>query len=168
MSGGKLLHVAPESCLRPYFQRRIGEGYLTADMFANNVDIKMDISENQFPDEYFDAIYCSHVLEHVPDDRRAMREFARVLKTDGWAILLVPIVGETTYEDPSIQTPEGRRQAFGQWDHLRIYGDDYVDRLESAGFRVKRIRPADIMSPEEIVTFGIGDAAGDIFLCHRS
>jgi len=168
LTSGHLLHIAPEHCLRPYFRQRFGEGYITADKFARNVDVAMDISNIQFPDGHFDAIYCSHVLEHVPDDLKAMREFARVLKPDGWAILLVPIDGKTTYEDPSIQTPEGRKRAFGQSDHLRIYGEDYVDRLETSGFKVKRIRPGDIMSPQEIVTFGIGSAAGDIFLCHRA
>ncbi len=165
--GGKFLHVAPEICLRPYFRRLVGQGYLTADMFADNVDVKMDVSEIQFPDGYFDAIYCSHVLEHVQDDRKAMREFARVLKPDGWAILLVPISRDQTYEDPSIQTPEGRRTAFGQADHLRIYGIDYVDRLVESGFNVKKIGRLDLLSPEQIITYGLGSASGDIFLCHK-
>jgi SAM-dependent methyltransferase len=166
--GGKFLHVAPEACLRTFFGQLVGRGYLTADMFADNVDVKMDISDIQFPDQYFDAIYCSHVLEHVPDDRRAMREFARVLKPDGWAILLVPISREKTYEDPSIQTPEARRMAFGQADHVRIYGNDYVDRLAESGFKVKRICLEDFLSPQKIKTYGLGSASGDIFLCQKN
>lgn len=166
--GGMFLHVAPEACLRPYFRQLVGQGYLTADMFADNVDVKMDISEIQFPDQYFDAIYCSHVLEHVPDDRRAMREFARVLKPGGWAILLVPISREKTYEDLSIRTPEARRIAFGQADHVRIYGNDYMDRLVESGFKVKKICLEDFLSPQKIRTYGLGSASGDIFLCQKN
>lgn len=168
IGGGKFLHVAPEACLRPHLHELVGPGYLTADMLKDSVDVKMDISDIQYPDDHFDAIYCSHVLEHVPDDRKAMREFARVLKPSGWAILLVPIDRETTYEDPLIQTPEGRLAAFGQEDHVRVYGNDYMGRLVDSGFRVKRICLADLLSGEQITTFGLGAATGDIFLCHKN
>src|SRR5262249_12426105 len=80
-----------------------------------------------------------HVLEHVPDDRRAMREFYRVLKPGGWAILLVPITVERTFEDPAVVDPAERLRLFGQEDHVRRYGPDYGDRLSEAGFAVSGV-----------------------------
>lgn len=132
----KMLHVAPEPQLSRLLQNSEQVDYLSADLFNPNVMVKMDITDIQYPDETFDVIYCSHVLEHVPDDRKAMREFFRVLKTGGWAILLVPITAETTFEDPSVSSPEERERLFGQHDHVRRYGPDYVDRLREAGFTV--------------------------------
>ena len=129
--------------------------------------VKMDITGIEYPDESFDVIYCSHVLEHVPDDRKAMREFHRVLKRDGWAILLVPINADATYEDASIVEPQDRLREFGQEDHVRIYGPDYVDRLTEAGFWVETMTPAELASPEDVVRMGLTSASGDIFYCTR-
>jgi len=98
--------------------------------------IPMDITNIQFPDGSFDVIYCSHVLEHIPDDSRAMRELSRVLNPDGWAILQVPIHGDKTHEGLSIVDPAERERLFGQPDHVRSYGLDFRDRLVSAGFSV--------------------------------
>ena len=89
-----MLHVAPEPCLESIFMKRLGSNYLTADLFNPRAMVKMDICDIQYPENSFDAIYCSHVLEHVPDDKQAMREFCRVLNTNGWAILNVPITRE--------------------------------------------------------------------------
>jgi ubiquinone/menaquinone biosynthesis C-methylase UbiE len=91
----------------------------------------MDITDIQYPDNTFDVIYCSHVLEHVPDDRKAMREFARVLKPEGWAVFMVSLSEEHTIEDPSITSPAERERLFGQHDHVRRYGPDFKDRLDS-------------------------------------
>jgi predicted SAM-dependent methyltransferase len=96
----------------------------------------MDISDIQYRDNTFDVIYCSHVLEHVPDDRKALREFWRVLKVGGWAILQVPIISDVTFEDPTVTSPEERERLFGQHDHVRRYGPDYRDRLVDVGFSV--------------------------------
>ena len=96
--------------------------------------VRMDISDIQYPDNTFDVIYCSHVLEHVPDDKKALREFWRVLKIDGWAILQVPITSDVTFEDPTVTSPEERERLFGQHDHVRRYGPDYRDRLVDVGF----------------------------------
>ena len=130
--------------------------------------MKMDIMDIQYPDESFDVIYCSHVLEHVPDDRKAMREFRRVLKRGGWAILLVPITAGKTHEDPSITEPAERLRVFGQEDHVRIYGPDYVDRLREAGFAVTETRVPDLVSPEDAQLMGLTQAAGEIHLCRRA
>lgn len=162
-----MLHVAPEVIFEELLRQQLGDGYLTADLNNPRAMVKMDITDIQYPDNTFDVIYCSHVLEHVPDDRKAMREFLRVLKPDGWAMLLVPIICERTFEDPTIVDPEARTRLFGQDDHVRNYGRDYVDRLSEAGFDVSVIFPGDFMTGEEIVRMGITPAAGEIFLCSK-
>ena len=162
-----VLHVAPETCLEPRFRRRLGNNYLTADLFNPCVDVAMDITDIQYPDESFDVIYCSHVLEHVPDDRAAMKEFYRVLDSDGWAILLVPIIAEKTFEDPFVTDPQERRKLFGQEDHVRSYGPDYVDRLRDAGFDVTTVQVADLVDREAAVSMGLTAASGDIFYCTK-
>jgi len=112
---------------------------LSADISAEQVMVNMDITDIQYSADSFDAVICNHVLEHIPNDRVAMKELHRVLRPDGWALLQVPISlnSETTYEDASITTPDGRERAFGQADHVRIYARDYVDRLRGAGFGVE-------------------------------
>lgn len=163
----QMLHIAPEPCLEPQFKHLLGKNYLTADLMNPRAMIKMDITDIRYPDESFDVIYCSHVLEHVPDDRGAMREFHRVLKKDGWAVLLVPITAETTYEDPSITTPEGRLAAFGQADHVRRYGPDYVDRLREAGFRVEKHEVSDLVAAADVERMGLASATGEIYYCRK-
>jgi SAM-dependent methyltransferase len=133
----RILHIAPERPIERLFRSAPRVEYLSADLFDPLAMVKMDICNIQYPDASFDAIYCSHVLEHVPDDRRAMREFHRVLAPNGWAILQVPITAKATFEDPSVTDPADRLRIFGQADHVRRYGPDYVHRLREAGFDVK-------------------------------
>jgi len=141
----RLLHFAPEKTFYDKFSVQPNIEYYPCDLFPEvynfngKVEIKKaDITNIPFEDNYFDVILCSHVLEHIPDDRKAMLEIYRVMKNDGWAILLVPIDynRETTYEDFSITGPEERLLAFGQSDHVRWYGRDYKDRLAENGFKV--------------------------------
>jgi SAM-dependent methyltransferase len=134
----RLLHVAPEPRLAAKLKAIAGLDYLTADIAMPDVMVRMDLTDIQFPDRSFDAIICNHVLEHIEDDARAMSELHRTLKTGGWAILQVPIslTLQTTYEDFSITDATAREQAFGQEDHVRIYGQDYGERLTRAGFTV--------------------------------
>ena len=132
----KMLHVAPEPELSRWFRNAANIEYVSVDLFDPRAMVRMDICDLQYRDDTFDVIYCSHVLEHVPDDTRAMREFWRVLKVGGWAILQVPITSDTTFEDPSVTSPEERERLFGQNDHVRRYGPDYRDRLVDAGFAV--------------------------------
>jgi predicted SAM-dependent methyltransferase len=136
----KLLHVAPEAGLIRIVKRHSNIDYLTADISSNNVMVKMDITEINYPDKEFDVIICSHVLEHIVDDRKALRELYRVLKSGGWGILQVPISLsiDKTYEDFSVTAPSEREQVFGQSDHVRIYAIDYLDRLKEAGFQTNR------------------------------
>ena len=131
----KMLHVAPELQLVRLFQKRDYIDYLSADLYAHAM-VKMDITEIQYPGNTFDVIYCSHVLEHVQDDRKAMDEFYRILKPGGWAILQVPITADATLEDPTVISPKERERLFGQDDHVRRYGPDYKARLMEAGFSV--------------------------------
>lgn len=163
----KMLHVAPEPVFERFFSKQIGEGYITADLYNPKAMVKMDITEISYPDETFDVIYCSHVLEHVVDDQKAMREFFRVLKNDGWAILLVPIGREKTYEDASIVEPKERLKHFGQDDHVRIYGYDYVDRLREAGFDVESICVDDLVGNSEAGRMGLTSASGEIYYCTK-
>jgi predicted SAM-dependent methyltransferase len=134
----KLLHVAPESKVENILRTKANIDYLTADIASKNVMVKMDITDIQFPDSSFDSIICNHVLEHIIDDGKAMSELYRTLKPGGWSILQVPLslTLKNTYEDFSITTRMGREEAFGQGDHVRIYAEDYLDRLAQAGFKV--------------------------------
>jgi ubiquinone/menaquinone biosynthesis C-methylase UbiE len=127
----------------------------------------MDITDIQYEDQSFDVIYCSHVLEHVQNDKKALRELFRVLKNDGWAILLVPITSETTVEDPSIVDPIERLRAFGQEDHVRKYGRDYVDRLREAGFTVEITKVDDLVCADEAVRMGLTPASGEVYHCTK-
>jgi SAM-dependent methyltransferase len=163
----RVLHVAPERWFALRFKNQLGEGYITADLHDPGAMVKMDIMDIQYPDETFDVIYCSHVLEHVSDDRKAMREFFRVLKNDGWAILTVPITASETYEDPSIVDPDEREKAFGQKDHVRRYGPDYVDRLRDAGFEVTITKVDDLVPEEQRAELGLTYFSGEIHYCTK-
>jgi len=163
----KMLHVAPEPCFELRFQDQLGRGYLTADLHNERAMVKMDICNIQYPDNSFDVIYCSHVLEHVPDDRQAMREFHRILRPNGWAILNVPVTSEATYENPTIVEPEERQKVFGQEDHVRRYGPDYVDRLRDSGFEVEVVSVNNLANIEEAKLMGLTEASGEIYYCTK-
>jgi SAM-dependent methyltransferase len=163
----KVLHVAPEPCIEARLRELLGEGYLTADLSNPRAMVKLDVTSIPYPDRSFDAIYCSHVLEHVPDDRRAMRELHRVLKDDGWAILLVPINSDRTIEDPAIVDPKERLRVFGQEDHVRRYGPDYVDRLREAGFAVEVTTIRDLVDDRRAMEMGLSPAGGEIHYCTK-
>lgn len=135
----KLLHVAPEQCFLGIFRKMKNLDYVTADIESPIADIKLDVQEMPFEDASFDMVLCNHVLEHVPDDRKAIREIRRVLKKDGFAIMQVPqrFDWKKTLEDPSITDRAERERLFGQYDHLRMYGMDYPERLQEEGFKVE-------------------------------
>ena len=162
-----MLHVAPEPALEPRLKKQLGSSYLTADLDPTRATLQMDITDIQFPNEFFDVIYCSHVLEHVPQDRKALSEFYRTLKPGGWAILLVPLQGEKTREDPSIVTPEERLKAYGHPEHVRYYGADYADRLREAGFSVDIVKVQDVVSNDEAIRMGLTQASGNIYHCKK-
>jgi SAM-dependent methyltransferase len=157
----RMLHVAPEPALAPKFRAITGLDYLSGDLDPAAAMVQMDITDIRYPDNSFDVIYCSHVLEHVPDDRRAMRELARVLKPGGWAVLVVPFRDALeTFEDPTITDPQSRQRLFGQWDHVRWYGAaDFQRRLEEAGFTVTVDRFAEQFSDELVRRHGLSREA---------
>ena len=135
----KLLHVAPEQCFYTRFRKYSHIEYVTGDLESPIADYHFDLHDIPFEENSFDMILCNHVLEHVTDDRRVMREILRVLRPGGFAILQVPLEPhrETTYEDPSVTDPRQREIQFGQKDHLRVYGRDYAGRLRECGFVVE-------------------------------
>ncbi|MDR1526527.1 MAG: methyltransferase domain-containing protein [Dysgonamonadaceae bacterium] len=146
-----ILHIAPEAHLYPVFRRNIPhEHYICGDKFEEGYTYgrhvqPMDITSIEWASDFFHLIICNHVLEHVPDDRQAMRELYRVLKPGGKAILQVPIslVLSETFEDFSITSPAERERVFGQHNHCRIYGQDYGKRLEEAGFTFRPVTLSD-------------------------
>jgi len=144
------LHFAPEPCLVSRLGALIGPGYVTADIERSRVRVQLDISQLPFRDDSFDMLICSHVLEHVQDDRRAIRELAIVLRPTGRAIVIVPVNRDQTVEDPSVTDPAERLRLFGQVDHVRAYGPDVVSRFVEAGFSVTLVRPPDILSNQGI------------------
>lgn len=153
----KMLHVAPEGQLSKLLSGHPNITYLTADIVPGQAMVQMDITDIQYADNSFDVIYASHVLEHIPDDLKAMQELRRVLKPDGWAVLQVPIIGESTIEDPNITSPDDREAIFGQHDHVRRYGRDgiYKQRLEKAGFIVFVDSYVRTLCEEKIKRYGL-------------
>ncbi|MBN1639414.1 MAG: class I SAM-dependent methyltransferase [Ignavibacteriales bacterium] len=153
----KLLHIAPENNLKKVFSNINKIEYIDGDLNPLKAENQMDITDINFEDNYFDFIICNHVLEHVKDDKKAMRELFRVLKPGGEAILQVPIFTTKikTFEDFSIVLSEEREKYFGQKDHLRIYGKDYKDKLEGEGFKVKLYDIKNDLNNMDIVRHGI-------------
>ncbi|MBD2465107.1 glycosyltransferase [Oscillatoria sp. FACHB-1407] len=153
----KVLHFAPESFLRNAIASLPNLDYVTTDLMDPSVDINFDITNIPFDDDSFDVIFCSHVLEHVPDDRAAMQELFRILKPGGWAFLQVPIdiYREQSFDDPTITDPEERRKFYWQEDHVRLYGLDYKERLEQAGFTVKVEDYAKQLDPVLVERYGL-------------
>lgn len=148
----RLLHVAPEPAIRTHLERLPALSYVTIDRFSDDVTTRCDLHELPFADASFDATICYHVLEHVDDDRRCMREIRRTLRLDGWAVFEVPIdLSQTrTREDPGVTDPDERLRLFGQEDHVRTYGMDFFTRLAEAGFGVQAGRYDEIM-PAELI-----------------
>jgi SAM-dependent methyltransferase len=163
----KFLHIAPELCFIHRFESIPNLDYISADIESPLAKVKMDINKIPFEENTFDAAMCNHVLEHIEDDIKAMKEIYRVLKPFGWAILQVPFMGKNlkkTFEDPEVITPSERERVFGQRDHVRIYGQDYADRLRSAGFEVHEDRYVMELSEEEVKKYALA-ADEIIYFC---
>jgi SAM-dependent methyltransferase len=164
----RLLHIAPELHIRKILRKRHDIEYLSADIDPKLGQVKMDITAIGYPDNYFDAVICNHVLEHVSDDRKAIREIFRILGLGGWAIMQVPIdlKREDTFEDPNIKTLQDRRQFYGVQTHVRIYGLDYKNRLEECGFNVKQIKYARQLGKDMVDKLSL-DPDEDINFCMK-
>lgn len=137
----KVLHFAPEQAFYKRFKNQKNIEYLTTDLNSPLADIKADICDLPFEDASFDVILCNHVLEHIPDDITAMKELYRILKPNGWGIFQIPqdLNRTTTFEDNSITDKKERAKIFGQYDHVRVYGRDYFDKLRNIGFKVDEV-----------------------------
>lgn len=161
-----VIHFAPEKYLENKL-RRLSRQYITADLEGNNIDVRIDITDTPFNNHSFDLILCSHVLEHVNDDSKALKELLRILKPDGKALIIIPVEREITFEDPSVTEPAERLRIFGQRDHVRIYGADFINRLIKSGFKVKTYLPNDIFSEDQQIKYGIKIESDRLYICSK-
>ncbi len=157
-----LLHFAPEQAFYKRFKKLTNITYTTTDLNSPLADVKADICKLPFENDSFDVILCNHVLEHIPDDTKAMQELYRVLKPGGWGVFQIPqdLGREHTFEDNSITDKKERAKIFGQYDHVRIYGRDYFDKLRKIGFKVEEVDLTQDYTPEEIERYRL--AKGEI------
>lgn len=134
-----VMHIAPEQCFLDTFKKQKNIKYTTGDLESPIADLHFDLHNIPLDDNKYDVIFCNHVLEHVKDDHQCMTELYRIMKPGGWGIFQVPIdySRTETYEDPTITSPEEREKHFWQYDHVRLFGLDYPDKLRAAGFEVE-------------------------------
>ena len=151
----KVLHIAPEQCFLDIFRKQKNLDYTTSDLESPIADVKADICNLPFKDNSFDVIFCNHVLEHITDDTKAMQELFRTLKKGGFGIFQIPqdLSRETTFEDDSIIDRKQRAEIFGQYDHVRVYGRDYFNKLRSIGFKVNEVDYTKKIAPKELERF---------------
>ncbi len=151
----KVLHIAPEQPFYKRFKKLKNLDYVTADLTSPLADVKADLTQLPFASNEFDVIFCNHVLEHITDDIKAMQELYRVMKPNGWGIFQVPIELHRahTFEDPSVTSPRERSKQFGQYDHVRIYGTDFFQRLRSVGFEVEALLYAQLLPPSMVTKY---------------
>tara|TARA_R110002051_G_scaffold126860_3_gene200462 strand:+ start:1052 stop:1819 length:768 start_codon:yes stop_codon:yes gene_type:complete len=164
----KVLHFAPEQAFYKRFRNMENLDYTTTDLNSPLADVKADICDLPFDDNTYDIIFCNHVLEHIPNDKKAMLELYRVLKPGGMAILQIPqdLSRATTFEDNSITDPKKRAEIFGQYDHVRVYGRDYFDKLRSIGFKVEEVDYTNQLTPEKTDRYRL--APGEILpVCYK-
>lgn len=167
-SSADVLYVAPSTPTDRWLARRPGYKPTSTDLAAPGVDYHWDLTDLPVLDGSFDLVLCSHVLEHIPDDAKAMSELARVLRPGGVLILQVPYSDdlEHTDEDFSITDPKERERRWGQFDHVRYYGRDISDRLERAGFDVRMMRVSSVLGTGDMHRYGMWDDI--LFECRRS
>lgn len=148
----KVLHFAPEQAFYKRFRKLKNLDYTTTDLNSPLADVKADICKLPFEDNSFDIIFCNHVLEHIPDDTKAMQELYRILRPGGWGVFQIPqdLKRNITFEDDSITDKKERTKIFGQYDHVRIYGRDYFDKLRSVGFKVEEVDYTSLLTTEEV------------------
>ncbi len=164
----KVLHFAPEQAFYSRFKKQKNLDYTTTDLESPLADVKADICNLPFENDAYDVILCNHVLEHIPDDTNAMQELYRVLKPGGMAILQIPqdLSREKTFEDNSITDKKERAKIFGQYDHVRVYGRDYFDKLRTIGFKVDEVDYTAKLSKEEVEKYCL--AKGEIIpVCYK-
>jgi len=152
-----MLHMAPEQCFLDRFKKLSNIDYTTADLYSPIADVKADICNLPFENNHFDVVFCNHVLEHIPDDTKAMQELYRVLKPGGMGVFQIPqdLNRTTTFEDDSITDPKERAAIFGQYDHVRVYGRDYFDTLRAIGFIVEEVNYTEKMTVEVLKKYAL-------------
>ncbi|MEN8789567.1 MAG: class I SAM-dependent methyltransferase [Flavobacteriaceae bacterium] len=157
-----VLHFAPEQAFHKRFKRLQHIEYTTTDLDSPLADVKADICQLPFESDSFDVILCNHVLEHIEDDTKAMAELYRVMAPGGWGIFQVPqdLKRSKTFEDTGITDKKERAKIFGQYDHVRIYGQDYFDKLRLTGFKVEEVDLTASMPEEEVDRYRL--ATGEI------
>jgi SAM-dependent methyltransferase len=167
-----VLHIAPEYSLQRRLRRLENLEYRSADLDSPLAMDSVDLLDMPYPDASFDVVICNHVLEHVADDRLALREIRRVLAPGRYAILMSPIDEEIpeTLEDPTVTSPSERHRVFGQSDHLRRYGRDFGERVAAEGYTVDAVRYIERLPPADIAHQGLRReskvfSADDIFVC---
>jgi len=155
----KVLHFAPEQCFLKRFRTLKNLDYTTTDLLSPIADVKADICNLPFDDNSYDVIFCNHVLEHIPDDTKAMQELYRVLKPGGYGVFQVPqdLEREVTFEDNSITDKKERAKIFGQYDHVRIYGKDYFNKLRHIGFKVNEVDYTAKLLKEDIIKYCLAE-----------
>jgi SAM-dependent methyltransferase len=148
----KVLHFAPEQAFYKRFKKMPNLDYVTTDLNSPLAEVKADICNLPFDDNTYDVIFCNHVLEHIPDDTKAMQELFRILKPGGFGVFQIPqdLSREHTFEDHTITDKKERAKIFGQYDHVRIYGRDYFNKLRSIGFKVEEIDYTATLTETEI------------------
>ncbi|TXE07171.1 class I SAM-dependent methyltransferase [Seonamhaeicola algicola] len=158
----KVLHFAPEQCFLKRFRKLNNINYTTTDLLSPIADVKADICNLPFDDNSYDVIFCNHVLEHIPNDTKAMQELYRVMKPGGWGIFQIPqdLNRAFTFEDNTITDKVERAKIFGQYDHVRVYGRDYFDKLRAIGFKVEEVDYTATLPDSEIDKFRL--AKGEI------
>ena len=151
----KVLHIAPEQCFLDIFRKQQNLNYITSDLESPIADVKADICDLPFKENEFDVVFCNHVLEHISNDTKAMQELYRVLKPGGFGIFQIPqdLSKAITFEDNTITDRKERAKLFGQYDHVRVYGRDYFDKLRSIGFKVDEVDYTKKITLEKIEKF---------------
>lgn len=165
----KLLHFAPENALFSIF-KELNIEYIDGDINPAYARNTIDITAIDYPDNYFDLIICSHVLGHVPDEQKAIKELRRVLKSDGTALImtLLNLSSKETYEDSEITTAKDKLAFYGEPDLCRLHGLDFGDRLQQQGFHVERIDYRGRLSKEVVEKYRLGDGQREIiFKCTK-
>ncbi len=169
-----VLHFAPEYFVQRRFRALPNLRYVSADIDSPIAMDRVDITRMPYGDAAFDLVLCSHVLEHVDDDRKAIAEIERVLRPGARAILMSPIdySRPVTLEDPTISSPAERERVFGQADHVRLYGRDFPERVADAGFEVEVVPYLERVAEDVVERYGLRrdeDLFGEevIYLCRK-
>lgn len=164
--GQRVLHVAPEMVVVPWLVS-LSSQYVNIDL-QDSAMMRMDLTDLEFSERSKTLVWCSHVLEHIQDDRKALSEIYRVLEPGGVLVLQVPIGGDKTFEDSSVTSDVERLEKFLQQNHVRLYGRDVKQRIQGAGFACEMLTSADLPLAEQTLYAVRTPFYREVFLCHKS